>query len=217
MHYLQNMGIKSWILQTTIIFVFFSFLSSTCKKKKGECIGNTYQLKETWNILPQRDSINIGDTLIFSSNFSNRPFDFNTNSNVDFSGNALVGTPFMVRIIRGYNDLRPAIDSFSLFLLDGRYNDNDIKPSQIKDIFWMESNSAYKIKIGIIARKKGEYLITIPDAIGKLTKDNSCASGAGIYLSNNNIKNNMYLFYPYYGGSFVPQNDSTHNFCIRVK
>lgn len=217
MHYLMNMGTKNPLLYILLFLILFSFLFATCKKNKGECIGNAYQLKETWNVLPQRDSINIGDTLIFSSNFPNRPFDYSSNKNIDFSGNALVGTPFMVRIVKGYNDLRPAIDSFSLFLLEGRYQDNDLKPSQIKDIFWMESNSVYKIKIGIICRKKGDYLITIPDAIGKLTLDNSCGSGAGIYLSNNNIKNNMYLFYPYYGGPFVPQNDSTHNFCIRVK
>jgi hypothetical protein len=217
MHYLQNMGIKQPFFIIVLFFVILPFLSATCKKNKGECIGNAYSLKETWNVLPQKDSISIGDTLIFSSNFSNRPFDYNTNTNVDFSGSGLVGTSFSIRIVKGYNDLKPAIDSFSLFLLEGKYNDNDLKPTQIKDIFWVESNSTYKIKIGIIARKKGDYSITTPDAIGRLKKANECENGAGIILSNSNVKNNAYLSHPYYGLPYVPGTDSTHIFCIRVK
>ena len=217
MHYLQNMGIKQPFFYFAIFIVLFSFLFATCKKNKGECIGNAYKLKETWNILPQRDSINIGDTIIFSSSFSNSPFDYNSNTNVNFSGNALIGTPFSMRIVKGLGDLRPAIDSFSFFLLEGRFEDNDRQPTQIKDIFWTESNGQYKIKIGIVARKKGDYSITIPDAIGRLNKGNECESGAGIILSNSNIKNNAYLSHPYYGLSYVPGTDSTHIFCIRVK
>ena len=216
MHYLQNTGIKKPFFYVPIFLVLSSFLFATCKKNKGECIGNAYALKETWNVLPQKDSINIGDTLIFSSSFSNRPFDFNTNTNVNFSGNALIGTSFSIRIIKGLGDLRPAIDSFSLFLLEGRYNDNDIKPNQVKDIFWTESLNQYNIKIGMIARKKGDYLLTITNAMGKLNKENKCESGAGITLSNDNINNNSYLFRPYYGGA-VPSRDSSIVYCIRLK
>lgn len=195
----------------------FSFLFATCKKNKGECIGNAYKLKETWNVLPQRDSVNIGDTLFFSSSFSNMPFDYNTNTNVDFSGNALIGTPFSIRSIKGFNNLKPAIDSFSYFLLEGSYKDGDLSPNEIKSIFWIESNNQYKIKIGIIARRKGDYMVTIPDAIGRLKKENECESGAGITLSNSNSKNNAYLSRPYYSLPSVPLNDSIHMFCIRVK
>ena len=216
MHYSQNTIIKQHFINIILFFVPFSFLFATCKKNKGECIGNAYKLKETWNILPQRDSINTGDTIIFSSSFSNRPFDYNSNTNVDFSGNALVGSPFSIRSIMGYNSLKPAIDSFSFFLLEGGYKDGDLSSNEIKSIFWTETFNQYKIKIGIIARKKGDYVITIPDAIGRLNKQNECESGAGITLSNSNVKNNAYLFRPYYGG-IVPSRDSSYIFCIRVK
>ena len=216
MHYLQNTGIKKSFFYVAIFLVAFSFLFATCKKNKGECIGNAYKLKETWNVLPQKDSINIGDTLIFSSSFSNRPFDFNTNANVDFSGNALIGTSFSMRIVKGLGDLRHAIDSFSFFLIEGRFEANDRQPTQIKDIYWTESNNLYKIKIGIVARKKGDYVITIPDAIGRLSKQNECENGAGIVLRNSNVNNNTYLFRSYYG-SPVPSRDSAIIFCIRVK
>jgi hypothetical protein len=217
MNFLVNTDFKKNPFYILLIVSSFLLLFATCKKNRSECIGNSYSLREKWNIYSQKDSINIGDTLIFSSLFSNHPFDYNSNVNVDFSGGALVGTPFDLRIVKGFNDLRPAIDSFSFFLLDGRYKDNDLKPNQIKDIFWLESNNNYSIKIRLIANKKGDYVFTLPDAIGKLSKVNDCQSGAGIFLTNNNSKNNAYLLLPYYSLPAVPSNDSAHIFCIRVK
>ena len=217
MNYLQNTIIKKPFFSIVLLFVMFSFLFATCKKNKGECIGNAYKLKETWNLLPQRDSINIGDTLIFSSNFSNQPFDYNTNKNVDFSGNAVIGTSFAVRSIIGYNNLKDAVDSFDFFSVSGKIDPNTVAPKRIKDLYWLEENNMYKIKFGMVAKKRGDYSFTVPNGLGRLNKNNECESGAGIFLNNSNAKNNMYLFYPYYGGAFVPENDSTHNFCIRVK
>ena len=60
-------------------------------------------------------------------------------------------------------------------------------------------------------------MITIPDAIGRLNKQNECESGASIILSNSNLKNNAYLSRPYYSLPSVPLNDNIHMFCIRVK
>lgn len=211
------MAFRKNLLKRLLFGVPFLFLFATCKKNKGECIGNSYSLKETWTISPERDSINIGDTLLFSSRFSNRPFDYNTNTNVDFSGNALIGTSFDLRIIKGFNDLKPSIDSFSFFILEGRYNENDRIPNQIKDIFWTEVTNFYSIKFGLIAKKKGDYVFTLSDAIGKLRSADNCSNGAGILLANKNIRNNAYLLRPYYNFPNVPSSDSIHIFCIRVK
>lgn len=213
----MNMDFNKNPLNTLLFVLPFIFLFATCKKNKGECIGNAYSLKETWNVLPQRDSINIGDTLIFSSSFSNNPFDYKTNTNVDFSGNAVIGTSFSIRIVKGFGDLRPSIDSFTLFSLEGTMKANDISPNQIKDIRWIEYNNFYSSKIGIIAKRKGDYCITVSDAFGRLNKTNECESGAGIYLSNKSVKNNAYLLRPYYSLPNVPADDSAHIFCIRVK
>lgn len=208
------MGIKETFYLVAVLTIS-SNLFASCKK--NECIGNAYQLKETWSITPQKDSINIGDTLIFNSQFSNHPFDYNSNKNVDFSGNASIGTPFDLRIIKGLNDLRPAIDSFTFFILTGSIKPNDRVPHQIKDIEWGENNGIYQIKFGLIAQKKGDYAFTLPDAIGRLKKTKECEDGAGVALTNSNLKNNAYLLRPYYSYPNVPADDSAHIFCIRVK
>lgn len=217
MHYLLYMDIKKNFIPIILFIVSFSFLFATCKKHKGECIGNAYSLKEKWNILPEKDSINVGDTLIFTSTFSNRPYDFNSSTNVDFSGSALVGTSFFIRSINGFNNLKDAVDSFDFFTISGKLEQNSSAPKRTKDIFWLEENNMYKIKFGMIAKKRGDYSFVSPNATGKLNKQNTCESGAGIILNNSNIKNNAYLFYPYYGGPFIPLDDSAHLFCIRVK
>ncbi|MCY7292431.1 MAG: hypothetical protein LH615_09645, partial [Ferruginibacter sp.] len=64
--------------------------------------------------------------------------------------------------------------------------------------------------------KKGDYVITIPNAIGCLKGVDECENGASINLSNNNNSNNAYIFRPYYAGS-IPSRDRSIIFCIRVK
>ncbi|MCY7293215.1 MAG: hypothetical protein LH615_13640, partial [Ferruginibacter sp.] len=123
------------------------FFFGSCKKNKGECLGNAYSLKETWKITPEKDSIYVGDTIVFSSTFANNPFDYNTNKNVNFSGNALIGTGLSISRINGYNGFQPALDSFMLYTLEGKFQNNDIQPNRIKDIFWLEIGSFYSIKI----------------------------------------------------------------------
>lgn len=211
------MGFKKQCKYIFVLIITFPFLFATCKKDNGECIRNSYSFKEKWIISPQRDSIAIGDTILFSSKISTHPFDYNTNAQIDFSNNALIGTSLSIRSIKGYNNVKDAVDSFSLFTVDGRFNYNMSLPGRILDIYWLAVNEFYEIKIGIIAKKKGDYSITLSDALGKLNNNNSCESGAGIILANNNNNNNAYLSHPYYGLPYVPGTDSTHIFCIRVK
>ncbi len=215
MNYLISTDIKRNFFLITISGIIFLNFFATCKK--AECIGNAYSLKETWKITPEKDSINIGDTIIFTSTFSNNPYDYNSKSNVNFSGKINVGTPFAIRSIMGYNNLVDAVDSFTTFLISGSYKLNDKVPKRIIDIAWIETNNNVSISFGIIARKKGDYVFTVPDAIGNIRGENTCQNGIGISLTNSNIDNNIELNYPYYGGSNVPLNENLHAYCIRVK
>ena len=216
MNYSANMGFRKKSIYIFLMIISFTFLFATCKKG-GECISNTYSLKETWSIFPQKDSINVGDSLLFISSFSNHPFDYNSNINIDFSGNASVGTSFAVRAVKGYNELKDAVDSFDFFTISGRLEANSIAPKRTKDLYWLEENNQYSVKFGMITKKKGDYSFTTTNALGKLNNQTACESGAGIFLTFSNIYNNAYLFYPYYGGPFIPKDDSAHIFCIRVK
>ncbi len=209
------MGTNLKLLPVLITIVVIANVFATCKK--SECIGYSYKLKEFWTIQTTNDSLNIGDTLSFMSEISNMPFDYSSNRKINFSGNAKIGTPLDIRIIKGLNDLRPAVDSFNYITISGTLKPNDNIPNQIKDLSWTEIGNSYIAKIKIIAKSKGDYVITLPDAIGRLIKSNNCSDGAGIFLTNANVKNNAYLLKPYYSLPNVPANDSAHIFCIRVK
>jgi len=192
-----------FIISTTCLF-------PTCKK--GEVINEsyTYNFKANWSITPERDSINVGDTLTIESTFSNYPFDYNTNLNVDFSGNALIGTSLTLRAIKGFNNAPPAIDSFSFISLIGKC-ETDFQFSYIKQIYWQEINNTYSVKVKIIALKKGIFFISIIDALAK-NKKNS----ASVLLSNNNIKNNSYYLESYYG-TILPEKDKKYVYCFKVR
>ncbi len=210
------MGIKLKLLPILITIVVIANIFATCKK--SECISNSYQLKETWKIMPEIDSVNIGDTLKFSSIISNTPFDYNTNKLINFRGNAIIGTTLAIRYIAGGNSLIDAVDSFDYFLISGKLEDHSTNPKRLKDLYWIEKNNMYSAEFGIIPRKKGNYMVTLPDALGKLIISQNCGNGASIYLSNSNINNNAYLSKPYYSSTpSIPKEDSSHMYCIRVK
>lgn len=215
MKFLANMGINKNIYYFLILISPY-FLFGSCKKNKGECLGSAYSLKESWNISPQKDSINVGDTLIFSSTISTNPFDYNSMKNVDFSTKTTMGTSLFLRSI-SLNNLKPAIDSFSFFILKGTIKPADFSANSTSYLQWSKENNTFELKFGIVAKKKGDYSFTLPDALGRVEISNLCESGINIYLTNSNVKNNAYLSRPYYSPSSVPSNDSLHMFCIRVK
>lgn len=216
MNYSANMDFRKKFYPL-LLLISYSFLYATCKKDKGECIGNAFKIKQNWNMLPQKDSIVVGDTLFFASSFSNNPYNYNSNSNVNIPENTLLGSSFGIRKIEGFNSLKDAIDSFNFILTKGRIIDNTISPKKIKDFYFLPYTGNFEINFKIIAKSKGDYLFTVPDGLGRFTLNNECENSMIIELNNSNIKNNAYLSHIYYGSSYTPTNDSLHNFCVRVK
>jgi hypothetical protein len=217
MYYLANMDFKRKYVYPFLILISFLFSFATCKKSKGDCIGNAYRIKQNWNILPQRDSISIGDTLFFTSYFLNNLLNYNNNSNFNIPANTTIGSSFGIRKIEGYNNLKDAVDSFNFVLTKGRLIENSISPKKIKDFYWLPYSDSFKISFTFIAKSKGDYLFTVPDGLGRFTIPNECENSINIDLNNVNFKNNAYQSHIYYGLTYTPVYDSLHNFCIRVK
>lgn len=187
--------------------------------KKDECVTNSFTLKETWKILPEKDSINVGDTLTFLSQFSNHPFDYNSNKNVDFSSNAIINSTLGVYVLRpGGTNLVAAIDSFKFLSVLGKIETNaSLGADHIKQIFYQEANGNYIINFQIIALKKGIYSLGFSDGIATRNKSTNCDDKAGIVFSNNNANNHIYYLKQFYGTTNLPAGESEHGYCFKVK
>lgn len=208
---------KSKILSLLITLGIITSMMATCKK--NECVGNSYSLQETWNITVEKDSISVGDTLTFLSKFSNKPFDYKINANIDFSGDALVNTTFGVYELKGgSSNMTSAIDSFKFLPILGRVEtDPTTNPSALKQVFHEEFGTDYVLKFQIIALKKGIYTLGLSDGLAKRKRNNSCDDGAGIQYANSNTNNHIYFQEQFYGTTNIPANNRTHSYCFKVK
>jgi len=211
------MDTKTKFLSLLITLGIITSMMATCKK--NECVGNSYSLKETWNITIEKDSIGVGDTLTFLSKFPNKPFDYNINANIDFSGDALINTTFGVYVLKtGSVNMTSAIDSFRFLPILGRVEtDPTTNPSALKQVFHQEYGTDYILKFQIIALKKGIYTFGLSDGLAKRKRANSCDDGAGILFTNSNLNNHIYFQEQFYGTTNIPNSNRTHSYCFKVK
>ncbi len=207
---------KIWVSILITIVITLNIFSSC---KKDNCISNAYQFREKWKILPEKDSINIGDTLIFLSKISNKPFDFNTNKNIDYSGNATINSTFGIYILKnGSNNFIGAVDSFKFINIKGKLvTDPNISPSNLKQTFHDEYQGEYIIECLIIAQKKGIYLFGLSDGISVRKSSTICKDGASIQFTNSNVNNHIYFEEQFYGTTNIPESDRTHGYAFKVK
>ena len=127
------------------------------------------------------------------------------------------GSSFGIRKLEGLNNLKDAIDSLIFILYEGRIIENSLSPKKIKDFYWLLYANNFEISFGIKAKSKGDYLLTVPYGLGRLSITNEFENITNMELNNSNFKNNTYLSHIYYGLSYTSANDNLHNFCIWVK
>ncbi len=131
------MAIKKTWLSILITIVITTNIFSTCKK--DNCISNAYFLKEKWTILPTIEIVSVGDTIIFESKISTTPFDYNTNSNVNFIGNALINSTFVVYVLNSnFTNPSAAVDSFNFINNIGKVETNTSTSPKSKNKFFMK-------------------------------------------------------------------------------
>ncbi|MCY7293212.1 MAG: hypothetical protein LH615_13625 [Ferruginibacter sp.] len=168
--------------------------------------------------MPEKDSINVGDTLTLYSKFI--PTDINTGNEVPLSNGILIGSPLSVGSLKGGGIIDAAVDSFLFLPIIGLANMdiNNTISKKVKQLFYGFKDGNYLLEIKIIALKKGIYTLGFLDAIFKKENTNGCNDGGFVALKNNNLNNNLIYYQTlYYQGLPVPLNDSIHGYSFKVK
>lgn len=211
------MDTKTKFLSLLITLGIITSMMATCKK--SECISNSYSLKESWSITPERDSINVGDTLNFISKFLIQPFDYNSNKNVNFGGGASVNTTLVIYCLRpNATNVLSGRDSFNFLELKGKVvSDPNPINNHIKQVYHEEVNNNYELNFKMVALKKGIFAIILSDGLAIKKNGTPCDDGAGILYTNANTNNHVYYQEQFYGTTNIPPSNRTHTYCFKVK
>jgi hypothetical protein len=135
---------------------------------------------------------------------------------VDFSHAQNMGSTLIISDINRFSSSdRGAIDKFEYFKKTGNiFSDPKLDSSGVKQLAYYETDSSYELKIGMIAIKPGNYVLTITDNLGVYRKGETRCGLASFEIINQNINRHQYLFENVIGA--LSEYDREHSYCIKV-
>jgi hypothetical protein len=179
------------------------------------CVEAKYYFSMTEAFSPEKDSITVGDTLWITSSHSTIFLDSITRTNIDFS-NSHLGSPFeILNFPDTSQNVIGAVNDFEYLINYGALTDNDSLPNQNKSFSYEEINSEYRLKVGIIAKKKGIYAISVGDDISVAKKNKGCEK-AFIQIINDNSNSHLYYYQNFRPTYQISNYEKTHLYCFKV-
>jgi len=180
------------ILSVAILFIIASAtIFSTCKKGGLGCANAVYNFKIPENILPNKDSIQTGDTLFLNISTPSTLLDLQTGNVVNYSNTENLGNVVTLLRFSSMNTAIGAINNFNFALVKGR-EVNAADPLSQKDVLFAEDNTSYVFSLAIIARDTGRYALTIGDAANVYRKNDRCTK-ANFIINFSQTNQHFYL------------------------
>lgn len=204
------MSFKTTYIKISLIVISLTSIHSQCNKKL-DCRESVYNFAIGIKAYPDKDSINLGDTLWLEVNEPTTLNDLPTGRMIDFSGAANLGIAIGVAELISSNTTNTEGISFFKFLLNTGNKVFRPDTTKYREYLFAEMNNRYEFRLGLIPQKKGIYKMFISNASNvfkitdKCTKANfginfidteqhfhlNEVSFPGIILSG---KNGVYLF-----------------------
>jgi hypothetical protein len=195
--------------------ISITLFSSGCHKT---CLPGNYVLYGgSASINPDQDSIRVGDTLwlicsvpLVLKYISATSAD---SSNYDITGAQNFATDFQITSPLGVGTQAGAISLFSYIKGLGSFQNEPFDTSERKTFYFQEQNGKYVFSVGIIAKTKGIYCLSIIDI---LFAKKSCDNLSVSILMDNSEDHLYYLQDIYYGGGPIDYMTATHSYCFKV-
>jgi hypothetical protein len=166
MRYLHRMDTRSF--NAFRIAYFFLVVLLVCgADSKSLCPGysNYGQTGGIGNVTPDKDSIKIGDTILFSCSLASKLKFVNRadSSHYDISGISNLLTNFTISSLLGPNLLAGAVDSFDYMspTIGSLTSVTDFSAPFVKIIHLQDQHGTYLFSVDIIARRRGVYAMRI--------------------------------------------------------
>lgn len=190
--------------------------ASTFMQCHKPCNESDHQFSINSNFLPEKDSMNVGDTLILTCVTSKIMYDEATNTDINFRNAQNFGSALVISDVSKFlSAKRGAVDSFNFILVMGEiYTDSNLDPNGTKQLKFSETNNNYELKANIIPMRKGVYIFSIGDNPSVFIQGKGKCGKASIEILNNNTNKHLYLFENSLGQLSVFH--KKHSYCLKV-
>ncbi len=188
------MATNKYILITLFVTSLF-LIKCGCKKLQIDCTQIRYNFQLPVKAYPDKDSINIGDTLYLKIDESSILRDSISSSNIDYSGTENLGTVITFNKLVAVGKLEYALDKFKISVVKGQ----KLKQSDIDvEYSFLEEDGRFKFEIAVIPQNSGVFRIIISNSNNTYRKNDKCTK------ANFNIKFKDTQLHAYYYNVFDP-------------
>lgn len=206
------------ILFIIILFIFYIVINAGCGYES--CAEANYSFAIHSQVFPEKDSINIGDTLFLISSTPKSMMDIKSRTTIDYTNSINFGTVLSIgELIKDSTVPRGAVFDFDYLSIKGRiYNDVSIpSPNTVQQLTYGESDTQYELKIAIIPKRKGVYAMGVGDGLssGRHGGSGVCQK-ASLGISLINPQQHTYFYQLWRPGYTLTNTELKHLYCFKV-
>lgn len=175
-----------------------------------DCAQTKYSFELAVKAYPDKDSINIGDTVWLEVNSPTQFKEAASGQMIDYSKAENLGSAIAFSGLSAENAFTvKSVDKFNYFLKEGLETANtDV--GLYKEYLFIEKNNRYLFLLGIVAKEKGTYRIVFSNAANVYRSNDKCTK-AGFIINFKDTDQHIYLF-P--GGAGTPPGGGVYYFKV---
>ena len=185
------MAIKKYRTFVLLVFLGLVNLQFECNKKIG-CAENVYSFELDIKAYPDKDSINVGDTIWLEVNSPTTLKDFRSGSMVDYSGAKNLGTAIGIAELISVNVTNTEGNSFFKYNIVTGTELPRSDSNRFREFNFAEVNQKYQFKLALIPLKKGIFKLFISNAANVYRKNDGCTK-AGFGISFKDTDQHFYF------------------------
>lgn len=198
---------KTLIGLLIIIIVCFGFQCN----KSFDCHNQVYSFEIGIKAYPDKDSINVDDTLWLEINEPTTFKDGFSGQMIDYNGTANLGSAIGFIELLGNSNSSECANNFDFILVKGSSVKNS-NTNLIREYSFVELNSSYVFKLGVKPKKSGIYRISVSSAENVYRQSDKCTKASfkiNFKLTNQHLYYNEQNF-----GVIVPL--PNNGYCFKV-
>ncbi len=197
-----------------LIIISMATIFSTCNKGGLGCANALYNFNIPESITPDKDSIQIGDTLFLNVSTSSSLSDLQRGTVINYSNTENLGNVVTLLRFAPLNTDVGAINNFKFIFKKGSQI-KAIDPLSQMDVLFDEGNGSYIFSLAIIANDTGRYALTIGDAADVYRKNDKCTK-ANFSINFQNTNQHFYWLNEWRPDLTLDDNSKRHVYYFKV-
>ncbi len=183
------------------------------------CIEANYSFDVNLQIIPNLDSIKVGDTLYVVSTFPTNLTDQKSGTEINYNNASdIESTLSIAQLVTGDDIPKGSVYNFNYSSQIGMiYNSTSIpSPETVQQLKYQELGSSYQLKVGLIPQRKGIFALGIGNGLSNGRSKSKNCEKAGFNFTIASTSQHIYYYQNWRPGNNLSAADISKLYCFKV-